>query len=362
MPRLREFRWGQWAEAAVRQHNADRPSLIAIDTETTGVGFNDTPFGATVTWRRFDLDRSMTSWYFELDTDTTWAPFNALQQILLETPAWVGHNLKFDLQKLMLSGVLNRDEIGRHELHDTQTQYHLLDENDRKGLKYLAVKVLGYDDTIEVEIKSGPNKGKTRKVPKEEHRLAEARRKLKLKKEDGYHLLPRPVVVPYALKDTEFTLALHEVLLPKVEERGLLDWYRTEIDLQLALLDMEADGLLLDLEYLNRVASEYGARAMEQWQDVVALTGNADLNLNSPRQLLQAFAARGHRLESTDAATLKKLDDDLARAILAYRETFKLHKTYLKGLQDEHRDGLVHPSFNPTGARTGRLSSGSAKE
>jgi hypothetical protein len=46
------------------------------------------------------------------------------------------------------------------ELHDTQTMYVLLDENGRKGLKHLAATVLKVDDTIEVEVKSGPNKGR----------------------------------------------------------------------------------------------------------------------------------------------------------------------------------------------------------
>jgi DNA polymerase I-like protein with 3'-5' exonuclease and polymerase domains len=274
----------------------------------------------------------------------------------------VGHNLKFDLQKLLLASVITPELVSMTTLHDTQAMAHLLDENDRKALKYLAVKVLGYDDTVEVEIKSGPNRGKTRVVPKEEHRLAAVRRELKLKKEDGYHLLPREVLIPYALRDTEFTLRLYEKLYPCLRDKGVLDWYQVEIELLRALLDMESDGLRLNMEYLDATTSEYGVKAMTLWQNVIRLAGKNDLNLNSPAQLLEVFKRRGYHLDSTGEAELKKLDDDLARAILDYRGVYKVYKTYLKGLQDEQLDGLVHPSFNPTGARTGRLSSGSAKE
>jgi DNA polymerase I-like protein with 3'-5' exonuclease and polymerase domains len=370
MPRLREFRYDRWASWAVGQVEQDRPGVIAYDTETTGLGFYDRPFGATVSWRAPGGGASsargeLKSAYFDLEGNGWEERARALGQVLRGTPAWVAHNAKFDQQKLLLIGAITWDDIARAELHDTQTIYHLLDENGRKGLKHLAVAVLGWDDTIEVEVKSGPNKGTKRAVPKEEHRLAEARRKLKLRKDDGYHLLPREVLIPYALRDTDFTLRLYEELMPRLERKNdpaLLEAYRTEMDVQLVLLRMEQDGFALDLEYLDEVTSDYGVQVMEAWNEVVALTGNPDLNPNAPAQLLDAFRQRGQRLESTDRDTLAGLDDDLARAILRYRDVKKIHTTYLRPLQEEQRDGIAHPNFNPTGARSGRMSSGGAKE
>lgn len=359
MPRLREFAWARWAAKALNTFDADQPSLIAFDTETTGLGFYDEPFGATVTWRR--PSGELSSWYFELGRPDVEAD---LSGILRGAPAWVGHNLKFDLQKGILAGLFERAEVERHELHDTQTIYHLLDENGRKGLKELAVRVLNYDDTIEVEVKSGPNKGTKKRVPKEQHQLNAVRRKLGLKKEDGYHLLPRPVLIPYALRDTEFTLRLYERLWPELQRKGedVLAWYAVEMQLLLDLLDMEADGLELDLEYLDRTASEWGVRVMELQQQLCDVTGQPDFNPNSNPQLAAAFKARGLDVENTQAKTIEKIDDELVRALLDYRGAFKVYGTYLRAMQRDQRDGVVHPSFNPTGARTGRLSSGSAKE
>lgn len=363
MPRLKEFRFASWTAWTVREFEKDAPTVVAFDTETTGLGFYDEPFAATFTWR--DTQGNLKSGYVSLEGPDQPAGVAALRRILLNGAAVVGHNTKFDCQKATLIGAVGLDEWDGIELHDTQTIYHLLDENSPKALKKLAVSVLKWDDTIEVEVQSGPNKGTKKRVPKEEHQLNTVRRKLGLRKDDGYHLLPREVLVPYALRDTDFTLLLYETLMPRLEKLGdekLLALYASEMELTRTFLRMEADGLDLDLAYLERTASEYGVRVMEGWQKIVALTGQADFNPGSPQQILDVFAARGIHLDNTQAQTLEALDDDLARAIVQYREDQKLYRTYLRGLLDEQRNGRVHPWFNSTGARTGRTSSGSAKE
>ena len=363
MPRLREFRWDSWADWATTRILKAAPPRVAVDTETTGVGFYDEPFAATLTWR--DPDGSLVSGYYDLESEGRQHRIEMLAAALSSVPSWIGHNIKFDLQKLLLTGVLNWPLIEAAEIHDTQTQYTLLDENDRKGLKYLAVKVLKYDDTIEVEYKSGAKKGQKRRVPKEEYRLNEARRKLGLKKEDGYHLLPRQLLIPYALRDTEFTLRLHEILTKRLERLNdlqILQLYADAMQLKRVLLRMEADGLRLDNEYLDRTTSAYGVKVMESWNRVVELTGKPDLNPQSPAQVTQAFRDRGIYLETTEAAELKKLDDPLAGALMDYRDVKKMHATYFQGMQRERRDDLIHPNFNDDAARTGRMSSSSAKE
>lgn len=363
MPRLREVRYARWAETRFQQWQEDRPTILAFDTETTGLGFYDEPFASTLTWQR--PDGSMLSAYLDLECEGRERRIEILHDMLVGTGVVVCHNLKFDAQKAVLIGALSMEEIDALELHDTQTAYMLLDENQTKGLKDLAVRVLGYNDTAEVEVKSGKNKGKTKLVPKEAHRLNEIRRKLGLKKEDGYHLLPRTFLIPYALRDTEFTLRLHEELQPRLlakDDPALLELYRTEMQLQLVLLRMEADGFELDIPYLEQTTSEYGVRVMEKWDRVVQLVGDSDFNPRSPDQVKRAFEARGIELVDTQAKTLLSLDDELAEALLAYRDDFKLHQTYLLGLGREHRNGRIHPNFNPSGARTGRMSSSSAKE
>lgn len=360
MPRHREFRWARWADHTLKLFDTDRPSLVAFDTETTGLGFYDEPFGATVTWRR--PTGELKSGYFELADDRAHAQLSTL---LLASPILIGHNLKFDLQKAILAGLIDRRSVEEYvELHDTATIYHLLDENGIKKLKHLAVTVLNYDDTIRVQIKSGKNKGQWKEVPQEEHKLAAVRRKLKLKKEDGYHLLPRNVLIPYALRDTEFTLRLYEKLYPQLRTKGdeVLAWYATEMQLILDLLDMEAEGLNLDMPYLDQTTSAWGVKVMQLTQQLVELTGKPDFNSNSPDQVMAALKARGINVPDTQAKTIEKIDDAFVRALLDFRGAYKVYKTYLRAMQHDQRGGVLHPNFNPTGARTGRLSSGSAKE
>jgi DNA polymerase I-like protein with 3'-5' exonuclease and polymerase domains len=341
MPRLRHRRAG----LALWQIEHDSPSIIAVDTETTGLEFYDEPFAATLSWR---------------------SPEGELRNALEKVPAWVFHNAKFDLQKLKLIGVIDDALIERVDLHDTQSLYTLLDENDRKGLKYLAVKILKYDDTIKVPYKTKGRENEFREISREKYELDEARRKLKLTKDDGYHLLPRRIIVPYALRDTDFTLQLYEKLMPALERKGdpdLLTAYAKAMRLKRVFLRMEAVGMAVDVPYLEAKASEYGVKVMEGWNRVVELTGNPRLNPNAPAQVMAELNKRGLYPEDTQRGTLEKLgDDDFVSALLQYRADTKIHKTYLVGLLNAQRNGRVHPHFNDDGARTGRTSSGAAKE
>lgn len=343
MPRLRHFKWGEWASAEFAALRAHAPEVIAVDTETSGIAFHDAAFCVTASWR--DPAGGLFNAYFDLDEDEAGTRAEMVRQMLAATPTWVFHNAKFDLQKLTL---LLGDRMPTPDtLHDTQVIFNLINENERKALKILAKTVLGEETN-------------------EDERLKVVRRKLKLTKDDGYHLLPREVIIPYAMKDTEFTLRLYEKLWPRFQKMVELDpplgeVYREEIEVSEALRRMEARGFLLDMEYLQKTTDEYSIRVMEGWGRIQKISGVTDPKFpNSPKQLLAAFEKRGLALEDTTEATLSKLDDDLARELLQYRSDKKMHKTYLKGLLDEQVDGVVHPWFNPTGARTGRMSSGSA--
>lgn len=363
MPRLKRYKWDDWAEQTLHTLVKDAPEIVAVDTETSGLGFYDEPFAATLTWR--GPDGSLKHGYIDLEDEGREHRIKLLRWGLVRIHAWVFHNAKFDLQKLKLIGAITDKMIDNVELHDTQTAYMLLDENSAKGLKDLAVRVLDYDDIIEVEVKSGKNKGALKKIPKEQHQLNAVRRRLGLKKEDGYHLLPREILIPYAIRDTDFTLQLYERLMPKLKAKNdehLLRLYRDSMRLKIVLLRMEEDGFALDVPYVEKTASEYGVRVMEKWDRITQLVGDPDFNPRSPQQIQAAFARRDIMLEDTQVKTLAKLDDDLARALLDYRGDFKTHTTYLLGLLREQRDGVIHPNFNDDGARTGRMSSSSAKE
>jgi DNA polymerase family A len=363
---IAEDRWKRWADCVVRRVERDQPQRIAFDTETWGLGFYDSAFAATLTWR--DQAGGLQSGYLALEDEGRDERVDALGHVLRLVPEWIFWNAKFDLQKGLLEGAITWSDIESHEVHDGQTLYALLNENLRKKLKIAGPVVLGNERDvvgrmIPKTVKSGPRKGQIDLIPKEKFRLDKVRKKMGLTKDDGYGPLPRSVVVPYAIRDTILTLRLYEVLMPRLEAVGdprLLEIYAERMELKRALLYMEEDGFALDLPYLDETASEYGVKVMDGWSEVVKLVGDPDFNPNSPKQILEAFERRDIALENTQAATLTVLEDELATALVQYRSDQKLYQTSLRALQKENRDGIAHPNFNDDAARTGRMSSGAA--
>ena len=314
----------------------DHPGLIAVDTETTGTAFFDLPFCVTVAWEKYG---EFEGHYFELtDFDSS----SMVREILAKTPRWVGHNLKFDLQKLMLAGVLGRDQVRADRIEDTEALAHLLDAHQKKGLKSLAREHLGVETNEEEELKV-------------------VRRKLKLRKEDGYHLLPREVLIPYAIQDVILTLQLFDFFIPQLQVfDDLSRLYEHEKLVTLALLDMEAAGWGLDMEYLTETSRDYSRNYVKTELRIRELT-NDDFNPGSWQQILAAFEERGITLPATDKDTLAGVDHDLAREIVTLR-SLKNRRNYLESMLSEQQDGIVHPNFRQHGTKTGRMSSGEAED
>lgn len=340
MPRFKRYEYDRMAVRADKAFTLYRPNIVAIDTETSGFAWHDEAFCATLSWR--DPLAGVKNFYLDLDFDDHGHRLAVLRHILDNAGVWIFHNAKFDLQKLALADALP-DNWRAKAIEDTAIMHALIDENDRHGLKYLAQKYLGASTN-------------------EEKVLAKVRRKLKIKKDEGYHLLPREVVVPYAMKDTEFTLRLWE-RLRKDLPGAMHDLYAAEVAVALALLDVEAQGIGLDVPYLKRTASEYGVRVMKltkELQILAAPPNGATFNPNSPKQIMEAFERRGLIVSATDKATLKTIDDALADTLLEYRNVKKMHATYLTGMLREQVDGVIHPNFNTTLPRTGRMSSSAA--
>lgn len=339
MPRLKRMLLDRLAAVTYERWLEDAPAVIAIDSETEGVGFYDRPFCFTFTWRR--PNGELRNGYIELEDDQS---SERVSRILMGSDTWIFHNAKFDLQKILLEHLVPRDRLDAVTIHDTEAIWHLLNNTDRKGLKYLAGQYLGQENR------------------EPEKRLAKVRRKLGLKKADGYLYLPREFVVPYAMKDTEMTYSLAVLGLPRVKQQNLFELYQAEMELCVYMLDMEIQGMRLDVEYCGRMAADYGSKIMTTLGEIRGLVGRDDFNPASVPQLKTAFAERGLRLDSTDEDHLLPLDDELAKKVLVYRQLMKMHKTYFVALLAEQRDGLVHPSFRQHGARTGRMSSGKAEQ
>lgn len=334
------------AREALTRWQQDQPLVIGVDTETEGVAFYDRAFCVTVAWADAQGGSiPMESHYIELvDED-----YSAVaREILMGTPTWVFHHAKFDLHKLLLAGIIGRHEIRTDRFEDTEALAHLGDEHRRKGLKFLAREMLGDDTDEEAELKA-------------------AMRKAKLKLEEGYHLLPRDVLIPYAKKDPELTLRLYDLLRPPVEKYpDLWGLYLHEKKVTLTLLDMETRGLRIDLDYVNDQLREFSSEVLRLEQRISETVGKpigkdtkaGEFNPASNPQLADYFKEKGYDSPSYDKNFLKGCEDPLAQLLVEYRKAVKFKNTYFLALREESRDGILHPHFRQHGTRTGRMSSG----
>jgi DNA polymerase I len=155
--------------------------------------------------------------------------------------------------------------------------------------------------------------------------------------------------------------------IDKAALRTLLD--EVELPLSSVLARMQANGVALDVRYLDDMAEGVHDKMATLKAEIYELAGE-EFNLNSPPQLRAILYEKlqlspGKKTPkgqlSTDASVLEKLRDvhPIVDALLSWRELDKLNSTYLDALpkQVDPRDGRVHTTFNQTGAATGRLSS-----
>lgn len=267
------------------------------------------------------------------------------------------HNAKFDLQKLILAGVVERDRLSAERIIDTECLAQLLDEHREKKLKTLARDLLGLSTN-------------------EAAAIAKVKRKLKLTKKDGYDKLPRNVLIPYALKDADYTLRLFHHLWPLVQkDEQLTRLFASEMQLLLVMLDVESHGMRIDLEYLERTTREVRTELLRHQASISKLTGlkvwypekqgqktpEGCINVNAHQQILDALRRRRLKVSDTRNETLVGVDDPLPKAILALRSDKKL-LDYLLAMDRERRGDIIHPNFKLFEPKTGRMSSGKVDE
>lgn len=351
----------------------DRPRVVAFDTETTGLEFHDTAFCVQVAWMG---PEGVEAHYFELERFDC---RQLLRHVFAGAEVFIGHNLKFDLQKT--AEFFGDRLLHPSQVHDTEALAHLDDEHQKKGLKDLAVTVLKEEDTVEIEVKSGPNAGTMKVLPREQYELKQAREWVKKKyglqsiKEVGYDQLPRGTLVPYAVADARWTLELYVELAPKIAVfPEVVALYKQEMELMLGLLSSERHGLGVREKYVTQMIRDYGKRValgelqVEQIVGLEVRTGDVPpkekhlyFNPSSPKQVAAYLNKAGFTGTSFDKERLKTLDHPLAQALTALRADMKILGTYFRALQKGTRDGVFHPSVRQHGTVSGRTSSGAER-
>ncbi len=354
-------------------------TLIAVDTETIGLGATAELCGICLAWKPGQaVYVPMRSPEPEAHL-TPEAVLGALRGVL-EDPAVgkVGHNLKYDWLVLKHAGITLQGTA-----FDTMVAAFLC---GAPGLKmdHLALAELGRT-TVPINTLIGEKPRKKADPPQK-----------------TMDQIPLRLITAYAAEDADVTLQLHAVLAPRLEAMGMTA-LATDVEMPLVevLSTMEDHGIVVNPDELERqraglavqiaalreqimAIAQPEAEAEDTAPDQAGLSEEAAppaFNPDSPKQLgellfnvlkfpVQRKTKTGFSTDATVLETLAELPDSdlldvpddarpLPKLIVEYRTLTKLVSTYLVALGEAIRpsDGRVHASFHQTGAATGRLSS-----
>ena len=334
----------------------EHAKVLVIDTETTGLDWwRDKLFGISIAW-----DDQSAYWDVRQDPQV----IQWLQDLIREerVGTWVGHNIKFDYHFLREAGVALPPE----RIDCTMIRGALINEHEPTfSLDFLARKYAGMqkDEEIYAELAALFGGRATRNVQMPNISRA-----------------PIRIVSKYAIQDAVVTLALYNWQQAEIERQDLYRVHRLERDLMPVIIDMEEQGVCVDVERAERAVRELTLR-VDREQSVLNSLAGFEVNPNPSGSITELFKPErgedgewylvdGTRADKTEggkasinAECLRRMKHPAAKMILDLRKMMKTRDTFLKGhILGHHHDGIIHCNYNQTkndaeaGTGTGRLS------
>ena len=258
-----------------------------------------------------------------------------------ERPTKLLHHAKYDTHVFANEGIDLRGVA-----NDTMLQAYILESHRGVGLEELSQRYLGIKGVSYEEI-----------CGKGVHQI-------------GFDQVDLERATQYACEDADFTIRLHQVLRPKVQEHDKLESiYQLEMQTSRVLFEIECTGVRIDSAELGRQSHVLGQELLALEQRAYLLAGQP-FNLNSPKQLgeilfgkmqLPVVRKTAGGAPSTDEEVLTKLAEDypLPKVLLEYRGLAKLKSTYTDKLPKmvNTSTGRVHTHYSQASVITGRLAS-----
>lgn len=320
-------------------HDINKDTIVSFDTETTSIDSKN----ADIVGFSFCFNDKK-SYYVPLAHKYLGAP----KQVSLKAATWaveqifkgyvVGQNLKYDFN--IVKNCLNVSLPQRYV--DTMILAWLENPELSVGMDNLAKRLYDYD-TIKFEevVKKGENFGSV-----------EVQSALK-----------------YASEDAWITLKFFNTLKDLLDEKLLNLAKELEFPFIKVLLDMENNGIKLNLEKLKELIDSNDTNLKILTDEIYELSKER-FNINSPKQLGEVLFEKlnlttGKKTKtgySTNENVLNSLlnEHPVIEKILSYRELYKLQSTYcepLFNLATKDKNSKVFTNFIQTGTATGRLSS-----
>ena len=283
-------------------------------------------------------------------------------------------NAKFDMRVI-------RNQLGVKDIYCTWDAYlaaRLMNENEeRNGLKALYNKYVldgkgdafSFDDLF---------KG----IPAD-----------KIPINTFYLYAAHDAIITYELYQYQKQFVYYDATKPHEDRNGMngVSWvfFNIEMPCIKVVCDMEDNGIKFDFDYnqflkdkyhalledrieqFNKICNTY-AEDIEAYRRKMGANCKLDdpINIKSSSQLaILLYDIMGcevpvdkktkKEVRTTNEATLRSMDNPVAKAVLDYREFSTIVDTFIDKLPDcvNPKDGRIHCSFNQYGARTGRFSS-----
>ena len=349
------------------------PRPVTVDFETFGIegrpDYPPKPVGVSIKpW-----GKKAVYWAWGHPSKNNCHPFKAIEAL---KAIWTGdllfQNGKFDVD--VAETHLGLKVPHWSKIHDTLFLLFLDDPHQQQlGLKPSAERLLGEppeerDAVVDWLVLHQPVEGvKISAAPKSDHYA-------------GRYIAyaPGDLVGKYANGDTRRTEDLFRLLWPKNHGRGMDEPYDRERRLMPVLLEMERQGVPVDLNRLtvdiDRLAA--GLAKVNTWI-LKAIKAGPDLNLDSGAELVEAMVACGKadqglmgltptgKVKTDKAALLDGVTDKTLLAMLKYRTQLgTCLRTFMKPWHETacRSRGLIYTNWNQVrgndvGTRTGRLSS-----
>jgi DNA polymerase-1 len=326
--------------------------VVSIDTETTGLHW----------WR----DR-VSGVGFYVDEDLKgYIPIGGkedlrkVREILLgwdPSTTVVGHNLKFDFHFLGIGP----EAPWADRIIDSTVLVHLYDGRLSKRLSDAAKMLLGDTSKSEILSKLGPRK--------------------------NVGQLPPFMVAEYCVNDCRLALELARKLMPIIRERGQSWLFKRSMEYFWLLLEVERYGIYVDADILQRQRRSIERVLRYAEKEIYHLAGRKfdwrsphqlakvlyeELKLERPRNPFAIISEDGTEIDlghtrnkvynttrTSSHILLQHIKPvhPIAEPLLAARQCDKLIAEIDLFLELMDEKGYLHPGFNQTGTKTGRLSS-----
>lgn len=350
------------------------PKPITIDFESFGIEdrphYPPIPVGVSIKWP--GKKSKYYAWGHVVGNNCSWGEaYLALKEAYANKDGILCQNGKFDVDVAEVH--MGLPIPNWQDIHDTMFLLFLDDPHQSDmGLKPAGQRLLGHepeerDEVLEwlVENQPIPNLRISRSKTHENYAMK------------YLPYAPGDIVGKYANSDTDTTEGIFKLLYKKTVDRGMLVPYDRERRLMPILLEMERDGIHVDVKRLKQDVEMYRGWAIEVDKWICkAIKAPAGINLDSGDELIQAMIASnkadeslmpltpGGKIQTNKEALLMGVTDKILLGMLKTRASLKTCVNTFMGswlTMAQATGGTIHTHWNQIrgvggGTRTGRLS------